>query len=77
MNQLSATQYTEVRFPSLLSDGFITAIVVNPPERKLAKHTSVQLLFNGFTPPRNSRVAISSFLVFRGIQSRSCARLKL
>ena len=27
--------------PSFLSDGFITAIVVNSPERKLAKHTSV------------------------------------
>ena len=32
---------TEVRFASFLSDGFITAIVVNPPERKLAKRTSV------------------------------------
>ena len=32
---------TEVRFASLLSGGFITAIVVNPPERKLAKRTSV------------------------------------
>ena len=32
---------TEVRFASLLSGGFITAIVVNPSERKLAKHTSV------------------------------------
>jgi hypothetical protein len=31
-----------VRFSSFLSGGFITAIVVNPPERKLAKHTSVQ-----------------------------------
>jgi hypothetical protein len=26
-----------VRFASFLSGGFITAIVVNPPERKLAK----------------------------------------
>ena len=33
---------TEVRFASFLSGGFITAIVVNPPERKLAKRTSVQ-----------------------------------
>ena len=32
---------TEVRFASFLSGGFITAIVVNPPERKLAKRTSV------------------------------------
>ena len=28
---------TEVRFASSLSGGFITAIVVNPPESKLAK----------------------------------------
>ena len=33
--------YTEVRFSSFLSGGFITAMLVNPPERKLAKHTSV------------------------------------
>ena len=33
---------TEVRFASFLSGGFITAIVVNPPESKLAKRTSVQ-----------------------------------
>ena len=31
-----------MRFASFLSSGFITAIVVNPPERKLAKRTSVQ-----------------------------------
>ena len=36
------TQCTEVRFASCLSGGFITAIVVNPPERQLAKRTSVQ-----------------------------------
>ena len=33
---------TEVRFGSFLSGGLITAIVVNPPEKKLAKRTSVQ-----------------------------------
>ena len=32
---------TEVHFASFLSGGFITVIVVNPPERKLAKRTSV------------------------------------
>ena len=32
---------TEVCFASFLSGVFITAIVVNPPERKLAKRTSV------------------------------------
>ena len=33
--------YTEVHFASFFSGGFITAIVVNPPEKKLAKRTSV------------------------------------
>ena len=37
----STMQFTEVRFASFLSGGFIPAIVVNPPERKLAKRTSV------------------------------------
>ena len=32
---------TEVRLAGFLSGGFITAIIVNPPERKLAKRTSV------------------------------------
>ena len=31
-----------MRFGSFLSGGLITAIVVNPPERKLSKRTSVQ-----------------------------------
>ena len=31
-----------MRFASFLSGGFISALVVNPPERKLAKRTSVQ-----------------------------------
>jgi hypothetical protein len=34
--------FTEVCFASFLSGGFITAIVVNPPERQLAKRTCVQ-----------------------------------
>ena len=38
----SCAQCTEVRFASFLSGGFITAIEVNPLERKLAKRTSVQ-----------------------------------
>ena len=33
---------TEVRFASFLSGGFITSIVVDSQERKLAKRTSVQ-----------------------------------
>ena len=32
---------TDVRFSSLLSGGFVTAVVVNLPERKLTKRTSV------------------------------------
>ena len=39
-------QCTEVRFASFFSDGFITDIVVNPPERRLAKCTSVQCLIS-------------------------------
>ena len=35
-------QCTNLRFASFLSVRFITAIVVNPPERKHAKRTSVQ-----------------------------------
>ena len=35
-------QCTELRFASFLSGGFITANLVNPPEMKLAKRTSVQ-----------------------------------
>ena len=41
-HELKSHQYTEVHFAGFLSGGFITAIVVNPPERKLAKRTSVQ-----------------------------------
>jgi hypothetical protein len=36
-------QCTEVRFACFLSSGFITATVVNPPERKLAKRTYVAM----------------------------------
>ena len=36
-----ADDTAEVHFVSFLSGGFNTAIVVNPPERKLAKHTSL------------------------------------
>ena len=42
-------QCTEMRFASFLSGGFITAIVVNPPERKLAKRTSVQCAGGGIS----------------------------
>ena len=35
-------QCTEVRFATNLSGGFTTIAVINPPERKVAKHISVQ-----------------------------------
>ena len=38
----AADQSTEMRFASFFSGGFITVIVVNPPEWKLPKRTSVQ-----------------------------------
>ena len=43
---INSNQCTEVRFASFLSSEFITAIVVNPPERKLAKRTSVCNVLN-------------------------------
>ena len=39
-----AEQCTKVHFASFFSSGFITAVVVNPPKRKLGKRTSVQCL---------------------------------
>ena len=44
------SHYTEVRYVSFLSDGFITGIVVNPPERKLAKRTYVHYLGRNWLP---------------------------
>ena len=38
----NSTHCTEVGFASLLSGAFTTMAVTNPPERKLAKHTSAQ-----------------------------------
>ena len=35
---------TEVRFANFFSGGFITVIEVNPPERKLAKRTTVHCM---------------------------------
>ena len=35
-------KHREVRFARFLSGGFTTMAVLNPPERKLAKRTSVQ-----------------------------------
>ena len=41
---------TEVRFASFLSGEAITAIVVNPPERKLTNRTSVHCTVVAVTP---------------------------
>ena len=40
---------TEVHFASFLSGGFTTMAVINPPERKLVKRTSVQSTVSNFT----------------------------
>ena len=48
-----------MRFVSFLSDGFITVIVVNPPERELAKCTSV---CSGAVHIRNVDFAIFNFM---------------
>ena len=37
----NSVHVTELRFASFLSHGFATKAVINPPERKLAKRTSV------------------------------------
>ena len=42
INHLVSDQCTEVHFDSLFSGGFTTMAVINPPERKLTKRTSVQ-----------------------------------
>jgi hypothetical protein len=41
VSQHTRLHRTEVRFASFLSDGFTTMAVINPPESKLAKRTSV------------------------------------
>ena len=40
-------QSTEVGFANFLSGGFTTMAVINPPERKLAKRTSVHFRIFG------------------------------
>ena len=54
---------TEVNFASFLSGGFTTMAIINPPERKLAKRTSVmwtgpnqskyQIMFYKKSPPQD------------------------
>ena len=44
-------QCTEVSFASFRSGGFTTMAVINPPEKKLAKRTSVWKAFRSFLQP--------------------------
>ena len=39
---VAAVECTEVRFATFLSGGFATMALINPPESKLAKRTSVE-----------------------------------
>ena len=43
-NKCVVNQCTEVQFASFLSCGFNTMAVINPQERKLAKHTPVTVV---------------------------------
>ena len=56
-----------MRFVSFFSVGFITAIVVNPAERKLAKRISVQCseIYTFFCSDRNELGTI--FIIRKGI----------
>ena len=42
LHTFQTMQCTEVRFASFLTGGFTTMAVLNPPERKLSKRTSMQ-----------------------------------
>ena len=52
-----------MRFASFFSGGFITAIVVNPPERKLAKRTSVRWV-DGTNDSSTKRVMFQALFFF-------------
>ena len=57
-------QRTEVPFASFLSVGFTAMAVINPPERKLAKRTSVQWT-DGEGVLRDANIAGTSKLDWR------------
>ena len=66
--------WTDVRFSSFFSVGFITAIVVNPPERKLAKRTSVHCTAlhrgpSGITLTKNFYVFFSFYTETKNIKN--------
>ena len=44
---------TEMRFASFLSGGFTTMAVINPPERKLERRTSVHCTIIGIAQPKD------------------------
>ena len=59
MKEEKPSQCTEVHFASFLSGGFTTTAVINPPEKKLAKCTSVhcrEMRFTRFPSGRFTRV---------------------
>ena len=61
LSEMSSPHCTEVRFASLLSDGFTTMAVINPPEEKLANRTSVHcayLVLVFFQQPMNNLIVI-------------------
>ena len=65
---------TEVRFACFLSGGFFTDIVVNPPERKLAKRTSVHCTKRDSSPQDLKTMTLNAFIasdvcVTRGLRS--------
>ena len=59
------SHYTEVRYVSFLSDGFITGIVVNSPERKLLKRTYVHYLGRNHLPKLS--LILPSLVLYIGI----------
>ena len=62
LNLLGTSQCTEVRFASLLSGGFTSMAVINPPEKKLANRTSMKfILFKNI----NSNSETSDIILIR------------
>ena len=56
---------TEMRFVSFLSGRFTTKTVANPPERKLAKRTSVQWMGGSKKVIRNTWIVPNSIKIFK------------
>ena len=64
-------QCTEVRFSSFLSSEFTTMAVINQPEKKLAKRTSVQWLIKSGYKQKVLKVysSINNFLLMSATSS--------